>query len=51
MAINYGYHDPHGLQHPFDRMLIAQASTEGCALVTSDREILKYKTKHMRVIL
>jgi PIN domain nuclease of toxin-antitoxin system len=35
---------------PFDRMLIAQASTEGCVLVTTDRTILKYKAKHIRVI-
>lgn len=36
---------------PFDRMLIAQAAAEGCALVTTDREILKYKTRHIRVIV
>jgi PIN domain nuclease of toxin-antitoxin system len=35
---------------PFDRMLIAQASADGCTLVTTDREIPKYKTKHIRVI-
>lgn len=35
---------------PFDRMLIAQASADGCTLVTTDREILKYKTKHIRMI-
>ncbi|WP_419851153.1 type II toxin-antitoxin system VapC family toxin [Candidatus Poriferisocius sp.] len=27
---------------PFDRLLIAQASTEGCTLVTADKEILAY---------
>ena len=37
-------------QDPFDRMLIAQAFTEGCVLVTTDKEILKYKTKQIRVI-
>jgi PIN domain nuclease of toxin-antitoxin system len=36
---------------PFDRMLIAQASAEGCVLVTTDRDILKYKTKAIRVIV
>jgi PIN domain nuclease of toxin-antitoxin system len=36
---------------PFDRMLIAQASAEGSVLVTTDREILKYKAKHIRVIV
>jgi PIN domain nuclease of toxin-antitoxin system len=34
---------------PFDRMLIAQAAVEGYVLVTADREIPKYKTKHIRV--
>lgn len=35
---------PHG--DPFDRMLLAQAETEGCHLLTSDKELLstKYKT-------
>lgn len=27
---------------PFDRLLIAQASTEGCTLVTADKKILAY---------
>ena len=36
---------------PFDRMLIAQASAEGLTLVTKDREILKYRTKRIRLIL
>jgi len=35
---------------PFDRMLIAQASAETCVLVTTDGEIPKYKTRHIRVI-
>lgn len=30
-------------QDPFDRMLIAQAKTEGLTLVTSDPKIWKYK--------
>ena len=41
---------PPAHKDPFDRMLIAQASAESCLLVTTDREILKYKTKHIRVI-
>jgi PIN domain nuclease of toxin-antitoxin system len=46
-----GVHDlPPIHKDPFDRMLIAQAISEGCVLVTTDREILKYKTKHIRVI-
>jgi len=35
---------------PFDRMLIAQAIAENCLLLTTDREILKYKTKHLQVL-
>jgi len=27
---------------PFDRMLVAQAQTEGMVLITSDRQLLKY---------
>jgi PIN domain nuclease of toxin-antitoxin system len=27
---------------PFDRMLVAQASVEGCTLVTADRRLSKY---------
>jgi PIN domain nuclease of toxin-antitoxin system len=27
---------------PFDRLLVAQASVEDCALVTSDRRLRKY---------
>lgn len=27
---------------PFDRMLVAQALTEGCTLVTSDRHLARY---------
>lgn len=28
---------------PFDRMLIAQAKTEGCALITDDEKIRQYR--------
>ena len=44
----------HGLptihKDPFDRALIAQASAEGLALVTTDREIPKYRSRQFRVI-
>jgi PIN domain nuclease of toxin-antitoxin system len=36
---------------PFDRILIAQASVEGFAVVTTDREIKKYASKRLRVIV
>jgi PIN domain nuclease of toxin-antitoxin system len=35
---------------PFDRMLIAQAAVEGCTLVTTDRGILKYKSKSIQML-
>jgi PIN domain nuclease of toxin-antitoxin system len=35
---------------PFDRMFIAQAAAEECVLLTADREILKYKTRDIRVM-
>jgi PIN domain nuclease of toxin-antitoxin system len=35
---------------PFDRMLIAQATVEGLALVSSDSEIARYASKSLRVI-
>ena len=35
---------------PFDRLLIAQALVEDCTLVTTDREMHKYKSKRLRVI-
>jgi len=35
---------------PFDRMLIAQATVEGLALVSSDRNITRYASKSLRVI-
>lgn len=33
---------PHHHRDPFDRMLIAQASVEGCTLVTTDRTLEVY---------
>ena len=33
---------PHHHRDPFDRMLIAQASVEGCTLVTADRRLAVY---------
>jgi PIN domain nuclease of toxin-antitoxin system len=35
---------------PFDRMLIAQAISEGLVLVTTDREIPKYAGDRLRVL-
>jgi PIN domain nuclease of toxin-antitoxin system len=35
---------------PFDRMLIAQATAEGLALVTNDGEIARYASKTLRVV-
>jgi len=35
---------------PFDRMLIAQATSEGLALVTIDGEIARYASKSLRVV-
>ncbi len=35
---------------PFDRMLIAQATAEGLALVTTDGEIARYASKILRVV-
>ena len=37
-------------KYPFDRMLIAQATVEGLALVSSDRNITRYASKSLRVI-
>jgi PIN domain nuclease of toxin-antitoxin system len=36
---------------PFDRMLIAQATSEGLALVTTDGEIARYASKGLRVVV
>jgi PIN domain nuclease of toxin-antitoxin system len=35
---------------PFDRMLIAQATVEGLALVSSDSDIARYASKSLHVI-
>jgi PIN domain nuclease of toxin-antitoxin system len=35
---------------PFDRMLIAQATVEGLALVTTDAKIARYASKGLRVM-
>lgn len=35
---------------PFDRMLIAQATVEGLALVTADSEIARYASPGLRVV-
>jgi PIN domain nuclease of toxin-antitoxin system len=35
---------------PFDRMLIAQAVTEGLELVTTDRQIAKYASARLRIL-
>jgi PIN domain nuclease of toxin-antitoxin system len=35
---------------PFDRMLIAQATAEGLALVSSDGNIARYASKSLRVV-
>jgi len=35
---------------PFDRMLIAQATVEGLALVSRDAEIRRYASKSLRVV-
>ena len=34
---------------PFDRMLIAQAASEGLTLVTMDKEIAQYASKSLRI--
>jgi PIN domain nuclease of toxin-antitoxin system len=35
---------------PFDRMLIAQATVEGLALVSNDGEIARYASRSLRVV-
>lgn len=37
-------------KNPFDRVLIAQATVEGLALVSSDTEIARYASKGLRVV-
>ena len=48
VAAIYGLAPIH--KDPFDRMLIAQATAEGLALVSSDGEIIRYVSKSLRVI-
>jgi PIN domain nuclease of toxin-antitoxin system len=44
----------HGLpfihKDPFDRVLIAQATVEGLALVSGDAKIRRYASKNLRVV-
>jgi PIN domain nuclease of toxin-antitoxin system len=35
---------------PFDRMLIAQATAEGLALVTTDKEVARYASNALQVV-
>lgn len=35
---------------PFDRVLIAQATAEGLAFITSDAEIARYASKSLRIV-
>jgi PIN domain nuclease of toxin-antitoxin system len=44
----YGLPPTH--KDPFDRMLIAQATAEGLALVTADGEIARHASKGLRVV-
>jgi PIN domain nuclease of toxin-antitoxin system len=39
---------PHHHGDPFDRMLVAQAQTDGLTIVTSDRKIARYRVAVMR---
>lgn len=41
---------PHQHHDPFDRMLVAQAQTDGLTLVTSDREMQRYPVAVMPAI-
>ena len=44
------YAQPPVHKDPFDRMLIAQATAEGLALVSTDKEIARYASKSLRVV-
>jgi len=44
------YHLPPIHKDPFDRILIAQASVEGLALVSGDGKIARYASKSLRVV-
>jgi PIN domain nuclease of toxin-antitoxin system len=35
---------------PFDRILIAQASVENLTLITTDKQIRRYATRHLRIL-
>ena len=48
VATVYGLPTIH--KDPFDRMLIAQATVEGLALVSMDAEIARYGSEHLRVV-
>jgi PIN domain nuclease of toxin-antitoxin system len=48
IAAVYGLPPLH--KDPFDRMLIAQATVEGLALVSSDAIIARYASKRLRVV-
>ena len=44
------YELPPAHQDPFDRALVAQATVEELALVTTDREILRFASPRLRVV-
>jgi PIN domain nuclease of toxin-antitoxin system len=44
----YGLPDHH--KDPFDRMLIAQALSEGLTLVSGDREMARYKSAGLKIV-
>lgn len=44
------YELPSHHKDPFDRILIAQATTEKLALITSDKDIARYASKELEVI-
>lgn len=41
---------PHYHKDPFDRMLIAQALTEGLTLVSADRNLTRYKAGGLKIV-
>lgn len=48
VAAVYGLAPIH--KDPFDRMLIAQATVEGLALITADAEVRRYASKTLRIV-
>ena len=48
VAAVYGLAPIH--KDPFDRMLIAQATVEGLALVSADAEVRRYASKSLRIV-